>query len=570
MTRIGRLVRKGFVDVPHGQMHYRVAGDGPPVILLHDSPRSSAMHVAMLEWLADEFTAISIDTPGNGHSTPLAPGRRPEIPDFAAALAACIAALGIERCPVYGFHTSSKIALHTAAAHPERIASLVLDGLSLPATPATEDYLARYLSPFEVNADGSYLATAWTKVRDMQRYFPWFATAGAARLPIPFPDPERLHVIALDYFTSGAAYSGAYGAAIRYDAKPALRRVTTPTHIVARKTDVLYAYLDALPPDLPPSFTVQRDLTGDAEQWRQRVRELLRLGIARGAGAARLPDPLASAATGREVRGYVTLGHGQLHVRRFGTGTGRPLLALHELPGSAAGLREIAGRLGADRIVYAPDLPGLGESDPLPVADVGACCDALLGAMDACGVRELDVLAEHTTSAVAVELARRAPARVRRVVLDGIVLADAAARESLASRYCPAIAPTRDGSHFWSTWHRLRDQRITWPWYSDDAGAARRSDPDLDAQRLHETMVDVLRQPAMHGDLCRAALRHDVAAALPGVAQPVLLASDAQDVRYADAGRAASLLRAAVSAERPTAAAARAEAWRAFLDGAQG
>ena len=88
-------VRKGFVDVPSGQIHYRAAGYGPPVVLLHDSPRSSVMHAEMLQALAGEFTAIAIDTPGYGHSTPLPSEPVPTIPDFARALAATLEAFGI-------------------------------------------------------------------------------------------------------------------------------------------------------------------------------------------------------------------------------------------------------------------------------------------------------------------------------------------------------------------------------------------------------------------------------------------------------------------------------------------
>src|SRR5512147_2264507 len=95
-------VRRGYVDVPFGQVHYRVAGYGPPVVLLHDSPRSSAMHEELISALADEFTAIAIDTPGYGRSSPLPAEPRPEIPDYAAALGAALDALGIGRCVVYG------------------------------------------------------------------------------------------------------------------------------------------------------------------------------------------------------------------------------------------------------------------------------------------------------------------------------------------------------------------------------------------------------------------------------------------------------------------------------------
>lgn len=111
------VLGKGFVTVPHGQVHFRYGGRGPVVVMLHDSPRSSVLHAPNIEWLGEHCTVIALDTPGYGNSTPL-PQPQPEIPDFAAALAATLTAMGIDRCALYGFHTGSKIALQFAVDHP--------------------------------------------------------------------------------------------------------------------------------------------------------------------------------------------------------------------------------------------------------------------------------------------------------------------------------------------------------------------------------------------------------------------------------------------------------------------
>src|SRR5438132_1626887 len=61
-----RSVTRHFVTVNGRQVHYRRAGSGPPVILRHESPRSSVALVPTLEALAPRFTAIAIDTAGDG------------------------------------------------------------------------------------------------------------------------------------------------------------------------------------------------------------------------------------------------------------------------------------------------------------------------------------------------------------------------------------------------------------------------------------------------------------------------------------------------------------------------
>ncbi len=234
-------VLKGFVAVPHGQVHFRYGGSGPVVVMLHDSPRSSVLHAPNIEWLGEHFTVIALDTPGYGNSTPL-PQPAPTIEDFADALADTLGALGIERCALYGFHTGAKIALQFAADHPERVSLAVLDGLALPAETASAEYLERYLQPFEPTADGSYLARQWTRILDFHRYYPWFAPSAATRVRMPLPGDASLHEYATDVFMAGPHWVDAYRAALSYAAGPVIATLRSRTVFMCREDDVLYGF----------------------------------------------------------------------------------------------------------------------------------------------------------------------------------------------------------------------------------------------------------------------------------------------------------------------------------------
>lgn len=555
-------VRKGFVDVGQGQVHYRAAGFGPPVVLLHDSPRSSAMHVGLLQSLGNEFTAIAIDTPGYGHSTPLPAEPRPEIPDFARALAATLEAFGIDRCPVYGFHTSSKINLQFAIDHPDRVTLAIIDGLNLPPGGPSTEFIDRYMKPYVIQDDGSHLAATWARGRDLFRFFPWFDTRPAARLPLDLPDERFLHRYVLDMLLAGRHYSSAYGAAMRYLALPQVERVRARTVFMCRQTDPLYVYLDALPQPLPESCSVER-LTGDPEEWASRVTALLRAGSEASDGRApsglRLPDPLARERT-TETRGYVSLPHGQIHLRRFGMGRQRPVLLLHECPGSSSGLRDLAAALAQERCVYAPDLPGIGESDALPVPDVAGYVAALLQMLDALGLTQVDVVAEFSAVPFAVEMARVAANRVHALAFDGVWLLGAAERRMLWRQYCPSLPLRGDGTHLISLWHQLRDQELSWPWYERGRSGIRRREAPLGAERLTAIATDLALQPAHYGDAARAALEYDFKAGVDALTQPVLLLHDADDVRYQWTSRVAKRLRQAITLPRSPTAAGRAAA----------
>jgi pimeloyl-ACP methyl ester carboxylesterase len=77
----------------------------------------------------------------------------------------------------------------------------------------------------------------------------------------------------------------------------------------------------------------------------------------------------------------------------------------------------VLAELGYDRSVYAPDLPGTGESDhPGPVPAAEAALAALQDFLDTMRLREVDLLAQGDGGSIARQLAVVRPRQVRRVV----------------------------------------------------------------------------------------------------------------------------------------------------------
>jgi pimeloyl-ACP methyl ester carboxylesterase len=258
--------------------------------------------------------------------------------------------------------------------------------------------------------------------------------------------------------------------------------------------------------------------------------------------------------------------HGQIRVRTLGVDRGVPLLVLHDVPGGSACLLPVAEVMARDRLVIAPDLPGLGESHPLPYPSLGSYVTALVELLDHQGHRSVDVFAAGLSGCFAVALAAREAGLVRRVALDGLPMVRSRDRKLYARRYCPPIVPDRHGAYLQQAWHQLRSQDASWPWFDRAATAARRHDPDLDAHRLESLLADVLRQLPSYGDAARAALEGAVREILAGVRQPVLLFEAAEDVLYAGTRRAARRLSSARVVPRPAGLADRADALRQFFD----
>ena len=83
-------IRRQFVRLGQRHAHFRVAGSGPALLLLHQSPQNSRMWLAMIERFADRYTVIAPDTPGFGYSDALETAQpsiaEPTARSFAATL----------------------------------------------------------------------------------------------------------------------------------------------------------------------------------------------------------------------------------------------------------------------------------------------------------------------------------------------------------------------------------------------------------------------------------------------------------------------------------------------------
>jgi pimeloyl-ACP methyl ester carboxylesterase len=102
-----------------------VSGDALPLVLLHGIGSGAASWVQQFEVLGAGRRVLAWDAPGYGASTPV-DGESPIAADYAAVLKDWLDALGIERCVLVGHSLGAIIAGAFAAAHPHRVAGLLL------------------------------------------------------------------------------------------------------------------------------------------------------------------------------------------------------------------------------------------------------------------------------------------------------------------------------------------------------------------------------------------------------------------------------------------------------------
>jgi pimeloyl-ACP methyl ester carboxylesterase len=126
--------------------------------------------------------------------------------------------------------------------------------------------------------------------------------------------------------------------------------------------------------------------------------------------------------TVRTRRAYFDCRFGQLHVRTAfpttgGFDEGVPLFCLHPSDLLSRTFHRFLPEIADDRSVYAPDLPGCGESDPAPSMNLKDGAAAVADLVKDLRLRQIDLLGFGFGAGVALELAVARPELVRRLVL---------------------------------------------------------------------------------------------------------------------------------------------------------
>jgi pimeloyl-ACP methyl ester carboxylesterase len=234
------MLKRRFVDLPHGQVHLREGGAGFPLLMLHASPGSGRQLASFAADLALHHRIIAPDTPGHGDSVPL-PQAAPVIGDYARMLPHLLDALDVGQIDVYGSHTGASIAAELAVIVPDRVRRVVFDGIGIFTGTEQNAFLTHYAHPFTPDLDGSYLMRAFQFCRDQYLFFPWYDRTAAARRQSGLGQPADFHAWLVEVLKAAETYHLAYRAAFSWDAAAVLTRITQPTLAMASHDDPLFA-----------------------------------------------------------------------------------------------------------------------------------------------------------------------------------------------------------------------------------------------------------------------------------------------------------------------------------------
>lgn len=416
-------ITRHYLTVEGRQVHYRRCGEGPPVLMVHQSPRSSAEYDAVMREWGRRFTCIAPDSPGFGQSDPL-PVDRPTTEDYADAALAFADAVGLERVAAYGFHSGGIFLMNALRRHPERFVALAVGGYPCFRPEELSDVGEDYIPPFHPSAYGEHLVWAWNRMLEQSWYFPWYLPDDSRRMSLAHADPVAVQDMVMDLLVAGDAYRDGYRAALTagYDVPPA-EASAPPALLASYSGDPMTAHIARFPP-LPDGWVA-------AEQ------------SSRAAHFEACADflekhPAASVPLAEDRhRGFLSIRttgfDGLIHWRGQGA-----RLTVHG-PGRSLDL--------VRKAELAIDLPGHGLSDPWPGEPPTAWAD---------WQAVIDAVAAH---------------------FGATQVAHEPLQPGEAALLFPDLTPDRYGHHLVTAWANVRAAQVFAPHYAVNIGNARPIDP---------------------------------------------------------------------------------------------
>jgi proline iminopeptidase len=156
-------------------LYARMAGAGDVLIALHGGPGNSSDYMVSLEQLASaRLAVVTYDQRGTGQSTE--PSKGYAMHNYVADLEAVRQAVGAETVHLLGHSWGGLVALRYAAAHPQRVRSIILMGSGV-------------LTPEGAEAGQANKAQRMVALQE-QGIIPRTITALADLLPVYFSDPN--------------------------------------------------------------------------------------------------------------------------------------------------------------------------------------------------------------------------------------------------------------------------------------------------------------------------------------------------------------------------------------------
>lgn len=232
---------EGLVLVEGGQLYYKEAGEGPPVILIHGGFLDHRMWGGQVQALAGAHRVVRYDVRSHGRSH-AEPVPFSDMED----LAALMDALAIPRATIVGLSMGGQIATDFALLYPDRVEGLVLVGPGMSGFPFDSPELGRYMEELRE-------AIARDDLQEVTEVFTRYWCDGPYRAPADVNPEVRSRVLEMLAGSEERWKQGGYVESLDPPAMGRLSTVRAPTLVVLGLLDMpdIHQIVDRLAADVP-------------------------------------------------------------------------------------------------------------------------------------------------------------------------------------------------------------------------------------------------------------------------------------------------------------------------------
>jgi pimeloyl-ACP methyl ester carboxylesterase len=235
-------VTRHYVEVSRGRVHLRRAGDGDRLLLAFLAGAGSSINLEpLLTGLSHSRLVVAPDYIGQGDSC--RDTVKTSIEELARDADEIASALGFSSYDVYGTHTGAGVAIEAAISNPDRIKSVIIDGISMQDPSERSEHREKYFPSIEPDLWGTHVHKAWHVRRDGGYFWPWYRPEPAAARSGRAPTLPLLHDRVISTLRSRT--TPAYQAIASYAAALRLPLLTQPALFVAGPSDTFVSHMDA-------------------------------------------------------------------------------------------------------------------------------------------------------------------------------------------------------------------------------------------------------------------------------------------------------------------------------------
>lgn len=162
------MVRRGYLEGTHGQIHYRIAkaqsdAGNPPLICLHQSPKCGLEFEIFMREASRDRTVIAPDYPGYGMSDAAPSEAATTIPMYAEEMWRVADGLGLKQVDLFGNHTGAKVAAQMALTKGERVRGIAMISAAI-LTDEEREMFKDMFTPIPLDEAHTRFAISWQRI----------------------------------------------------------------------------------------------------------------------------------------------------------------------------------------------------------------------------------------------------------------------------------------------------------------------------------------------------------------------------------------------------------------------